>query len=155
MRNQELSSQLQRIENLIKKTTEVSSTDLELQAHWAKYLCVLCAGFLEDSMAQIYGEYARKSANPAVANYTYRQLERIQNPKTSRFVEIAQQFQKSWGDELELFVADNGRKDAIDAIMSNRNSIVHGGNSGMTIGRLKEYLIKSVEVVEFIETKTL
>lgn len=155
MRSQDLSSQLQRIRSLIKGTHTASANDLELQSHWAKYLCVLCAGLLEDSMTQIYGDYAKRSANPIVASYVFSQLDRVQNPKTQKFVEISSQFSKSWGAELELFVATDGRKEAIDAIMANRNNIVHGGSSGITISRLTDYLDKSIEVLEYIESKTL
>ena len=155
MRSQELSSQLQRIRSLIKETHTASVNDLELQSHWAKYLCVLCAGLLEDSMIQIYGDYAKRSANPIVSSYVFSQLDRIQNPKTQKFIEIATQFSKSWGAELELFASTDGRKEAIDAIMANRNSIVHGGSSGITISQLTNYLNKSLEVLEHIEKKTL
>lgn len=155
MRSQDLSSQLQRIRSLIKGTSMASANDLELQSHWAKYLCVLCAGLLEDSMTQIYGDYAKRSANPIVSSYVFSQLDRIQNPKTQKFIEIAAQFSKSWGAELELFASTDGRKEAIDAIMANRNNIVHGGSSGITISQLTNYLNKSLEVLEHIEKKTL
>ena len=46
---------------------------------------------------------------------------------------------------------DNGRKDAIDSIMSNRHLIAHGKDSTISLVRVSEYLKKSVEVVEFLE----
>ena len=155
MRNRELSSQLQRIQSLFKKIKGIPADDLELNAHWAKYLCVLCAGFLEDSMPQLYGDYAKSSANTAIASYTFSQLNHIQNPKTQKFIDVTNLFNKSWGEALEAFVLENGRKDAIDAIMANRNNIAHGEDSGITIGRLTDYLSRSVEVLDFIEHKTL
>ncbi len=54
---------------------------------------------------------------------------------------------------METFLADNGRKDAIDSIMSNRHLIAHGGNSGITLTRVNQYLDKCVEVIDFIETQ--
>jgi hypothetical protein len=52
---------------------------------------------------------------------------------------------------LASFLALEGRREAIDAIMANRHLIAHGSNSGITLVRVKEYLSKSVQVIEFIE----
>lgn len=125
--------------------------DLELQSHWAKYLCILCAGFLENSLTEIYAEYARNSANEAVAGYVARQLDRIQNPNAQKILDTTYQFNKSWGDMLNSHIAQDGRKEAIEAIMTNRHKIAHGEDSNITISRVKEYLAKIVVVVEFME----
>jgi len=119
MRNQELSRQLQRLNSLIEKTTEASAGNIELQSHWSKYLCILCAGFLENSLTEIYAEYAGASANKAVAGYVARQLERIQNPKAQVLLSTSYQFKKEWGVALESYIDQDGRKEAIDAIMTN------------------------------------
>jgi hypothetical protein len=124
---------------------------LELQAHWARYLCVLAAGFLENAIVDVYGRLVTASASPAVARFAARALERIQNPNCERFIQTAGAFKAQWGKELEEFVASGGRKEAIDAIMAHRHQIAHGGDSGITISRLKEYVARCVEVVEFIE----
>lgn len=76
---------------------------------------------------------------------------RIQNPKAHRFVETANAFKPEWGEALEQFLGENGRKDAIDAIMANRNQIAHGQNAGITIVRVRECLEECIQVVEFIE----
>jgi len=151
MKNQELSRLLQRLSSLLEKTTEVSKGDLELQSHWAKYICVLCAGFLENSLTEIYAEYTRVSANEAVAGYVARQLDRLQNPNVQKILDTTYQFKKSWGDMLSDYIAQDGRKEAIEAIMTNRHKIAHGEDSNITISRVKEYLAKIVEVVEFME----
>lgn len=66
---------------------------------------------------------------------------------------ILKAFKSEWGEELEQFLGENGRKDAIDAIMANRNQIVHGQDAGITVVRVKDYLEKCVQVLEFIETQ--
>lgn len=153
MKNRELSRQLQRLNNLIARADEAANINLELQAHWAKYLCVLCAGFLENSIAEIYAEYARVCGNEAVAGYVARQLERIQNPNSQNLLNTTYQFKKTWGEALEAYLSQNGRKDTVDTIMKNRHKIVHGEDSNITILRLKEYLVKIVEVTEFMENQ--
>ena len=63
MKNQEVSRQLQRLQSLIKRTNAASRGDIEMQAHWAKYLCVLSAGFLENALKEIYAEFVRGASS--------------------------------------------------------------------------------------------
>lgn len=151
MKTRELVRQHQRLISLFSKTTTATSSDFETQAHWANYLCVLSAGFLENALYEVYSQYCRKCSNASVARYTSKQLARIRNPKAGRFLEIAESFQPQWKTQLEAFIDDNGRKDAIDSIMSNRHRIVHGKDTNISIVRVNDYLKKSIEVVEFIE----
>jgi hypothetical protein len=151
MKSQRLSSQQQRINWLMSQASVFTSDQLELQSHWARYLCILAAGFLENALSDVYATYAKSCASPTVSNYVESMLGRVQNPKASKFIETARTFDPSWVDDLEAFLASGGRKDAIDAIMSNRHLVAHGKDSGISLARVRDYLMKSVEVVEFIE----
>ena len=151
MKLHSLASQHQAIVCLIGESSSFDSSKLELQAHWARYLCVLSAGFLENALTEVYTVYATKCANNKVSNYVSSKLARLQNPKAARFIETARSFDKAWAEDLEVFLQIDGRKEAIDAIMSNRHQIVHGRNSNISLVRVVDYLAKSVEVVEYIE----
>ncbi len=153
MQNHELNKQLRKIEKLIADTTSVSSGNLEIQAHWAKYICVLSAGFLENAISIIYISFVENAASKPVVNYTSKKLAKIQNPKTAKFLEVAKSFKEEWYEDLEAFVKDNGRKDAVDAIMKHRHQIAHGKDSGITISLLKDWLNKAKEVIKFIENQ--
>ncbi len=126
MRNRELSRQIQQLNALITRTDQASAGDVEMQSHWAKYICVLSAGLLENTLPELYAEYAQGSASPAIALYVRTSVSKIQNPKTARFIETAGAFKKEWEEELRAFADDEGRKDAVDSIMSNRHRIAHG-----------------------------
>jgi hypothetical protein len=108
---------------------------------------------LENSLKEVYACYARSCSAPAVGDYVESQLERVQNPKAGRFVETAQAFSKQWAIDLAGFLEDDGRKEAIDAIMANRHQIDHGKDSAITLARVSDYLAKSVRVIEFIEAQ--
>lgn len=151
MKTQELARQHSQLIALFDKTATATGGDLETQAHWAKYLCVLSAGFLENALHEVYTRYCTNCANPNVARFTGKELARVQNPKIGKFLEIAESFSSEWQSELEAFVEDDGRKDAIDSIMSNRHRIAHGKDTGISLVRVRDYLGKSIEVVEFIE----
>lgn len=150
MNSHALSSQHQRLTWLITQAGKFSG-QFELQAHWARYICVLASGFLENALIDIYSQYAKCCSNPTIANYVQSTLARIQNPNANRFLQVAGAFDKSWQEDLDSFLSLEGRKEAIDAIMANRHLIAHGKDSGITLVRVREYLAKTVEVIDFIE----
>lgn len=151
MKNREVVRQTQSLQALVKKSQVATGGDIEIQAHWAKYLCVLAAGLLENTLVELYGDYCRKAASPAVANFSVAALGRIQNPKSQAFIDVSAAFNKAWGTALESFIEEDGRKEAINSIMANRHLIAHGRSSGITIARVSEYLGKVLDVFEFVE----
>jgi len=153
MRSRTLSSQHQRLTWLLDQARQFNSEQLELQAHWARYLCVLAAGFIENALADVYSRYARSSANLYISNFVESTLGKIQNPKSNRFLETARAFNKDWEDTLRDFLDTDGRREAIDSIMANRHLIAHGKDSGISLVRVSDYLGKSVQVIEYIENQ--
>jgi hypothetical protein len=153
MKNRQLEIQYDRIKNLFAVTGKTTGGDFELQSHWAKYLCVLSAGFLENAISEVYIDFVRNKAHQPVANYASSMLSNIRNPKTAKFIEVAYAFKKSWGDELDDFVKENGRAEAVNSIMHNRHLIAHGKNSNVTVVRLQNWFETSVEVIVFIENQ--
>ncbi len=151
MKNFKIKQRLTKITNLLNSTRKNSNNDLELQAHWAKYICVLCAGFLEFAIAQLYSDVAKQSAPVFIHNHVTHYLFKIQNPKATKFVEVAKSFKPEWGEALQQFVEDGGRSEAIGNIMKNRHLIAHGKDSQITISKITDYLNKSIEVLDFIE----
>ncbi len=139
----------QRLDNLFKQISAFSG-NTELQSQWARYLCVLVSGFLETAIRAIYGEFARKTASPYVANYVKYELNSFQNPKMGKILELTRAFNPQWADELEA--ATEGKlKAAVDSVVANRNQIAHGENVGITYRRIKDYYEDIVEVVNIIE----
>lgn len=154
MHSRELNRQYQRIKTLIDNTRISCGDDIELQGHWGKYMCVLVSGFLENAISQVYVGLVNNSSSQTIASFTLGILEKIQNPKSKKFVEVARSFKKEWGEELERFLnEDINRKNAIDSIMANRHLVAHGKNTSISVVKVKEHLDKSIEVIEFIETQ--
>lgn len=152
MNNPDLARQLQQLNRLIERT-RVATEDFELQSHWGRYLCIVAAGFLENALQAIYSDFAANSANTAVARYVASRLRSVSNPNAQRFVEVAGLFDPVWRVELEQFLVedDTSRKEALDSLMKNRYQISHGSDVGITVHRVRDYLERSVEVIEFIE----
>ena len=157
MRNRNLVSQLDSLRALLAVTDTATGGNIELVGHWGRYLCVLTAGFLENALREVYGEFIRNAASPQVARFASSRLDRISNPKAARFVETARSFDPAWAEAVETFLDEEGglRRNAIDSIINNRNQIAHGGSPPVSVGRVREYLPGCVQVVEFIESYLL
>jgi len=152
MKSLELHKEHQKIINLIEKTKSIS--DIELQGHWGRYLCVLVAGFLENAIGEVYVKFITDSSSRQVAQYTIKTLKKIQNPKTDKFIETASRFKEEWGKQLKTFFEeDPSRKFAIDSIMQTRHNIAHGKDTVISVIQVKGYFEKSIKVIEFIESQ--
>ena len=140
---------------LINRANIACGGDTELQSHWAKYICIICSGLLENALNEIYTDYAFKQISQPIASFVSSKLSQIRNPKSSVFLETATAFKPVWRNELKNFMEDEGRGDAIDSIIKNRHLIAHGSdqNSGVTVSRVKDWLEKAIEVLEFIESQ--
>lgn len=155
MKSVELNRQAAALRHLIKRVGHDPSTRaLEMQGHWARYICVLSAGYVENSVRDIYGQYIKKNSySAAVIRYAIKQLDGVQNPRPDKLVKIAASFDPAWGRDLENHLSQNFRSDAVNAIMSNRHLIAHGRSSNVTVGQISLYLGKVVEIAEFMEAQ--
>jgi hypothetical protein len=151
MQNRELSRQHQALVGLFARVDVACGDDIEMRSHWARYLCVLSAGFVENGVKEVLTTYAEGAAGRPIANYAAFHLRQIQNPKTYRLLDIAGTFRPDWRDKLEAFVDVDGRREAIDSIMQNRHQVAHGQQSSVTLVRVKEYLTKAVAVISYLE----
>jgi hypothetical protein len=142
-------AQRQKLDNLFEEIASFHG-DPELEAHWAKYLCVLVSGFIETSVRSIYAAYARDKAAPYVTNFVESQLKNYSNLKMERILELSRYFSPEWERELRESTKDEP-KDAVDSIVANKNSIAHGESIGLTYGRVKRYYGNVVGVIELIE----
>lgn len=123
--------------------------DLELQAHWARYLCVLASGYVETSVRAILIDYARDKASPPLRNYIESRLARFQNAKMRRILEEVRNFSPDWADQLEA-ACRGARKDAVDSLIANRHQIAHGADVGITFSRVRGYYGFAHEVVALL-----
>ena len=151
MTNRELANQEAKIRVLIRTTREATDGEIELQSHWAKYLCILVAGFVENTLQILYSDYVLRSTLTPVARFAVGVIRSIQNPRPKRFVEVASGFKEEWGTQLEAFLDLDGRGDAFNSVMQARHQIAHGKNSDISLARVSDYFEKIVQVANFVE----
>ncbi len=149
MRSIEVVREKQRLDYLFSKGAAFSE-DLEIQSHWARYLCILVSGFIERAIRDAYRQYSVKNAAPYVGNYVGGRLKQFQNPKMDKVIQLTQAFSFDWAEALQS-TADEESKAAVDSIVALRNAIAHGENSGITFVRIKNYYERALKVVEIIE----
>lgn len=124
--------------------------DMELQAHWARYLCVLCSGYLEEAVRTIYGTHVRSHTHSHVANYVETTLQGFQNPNMEKILKLTGAFKPEWRRKLES-ETEGELKDAVDSIVANRHLIAHGRNVGLTYATVKSYYTRAKKVISLIE----
>lgn len=150
--NIELDRQYIKINNLIAETKTRFEPDDEMQSHMAKYLCILCSGFLENAIKSTLSDFAEeKTNNEMVLAYVKSQLQRINNPNAKKIRETAKIFSAAWEERLNVFMQDNDKASAINYIIKDRHKIAHGKDSEITIRRIEQYFNKVVDVFVFIE----
>lgn len=121
--------------------------DSELQSDFARYLCVLVSGFLEKAIGELVLEHTRRQASPSLQRFVEFQTRRLTNVNAQRLQDLLGTFDSEWRQNLEGFLIDE-RKDAVDSIVSLKNSIAHGQSVGVTFVRVKEYYKQILFVVE-------
>ena len=121
--------------------------DSELQSDFAKYLCVLVSGYIEKAVVELVLEHARNKGAPTLQRFVEQRTKRIKNPKASGVQELLGNFDQRWQQELGRFLVDE-KKDAVDSVVSLRNTIAHGGSVGLTYSQVREYYLHVQIVID-------
>lgn len=137
-----------RLDGLFGKVQKID--DIEMQSQWARYLCVLVSGFMEESIRAIIGDYAIARSSREIANYVERKLSRETNLNMSKIVGLLSQFDTDMGKELEK--RTNGElKDAVDSVIANRHTIAHGRDVSVSYVRIYDWYKKTVKVIDIVD----
>ena len=155
IRSSAIRPQYDQLVAFIDKCAKDHSLDVFLLGHLGRYSCISAAGFVENSLGEVFVDFINKGSRRQVADFAIGTLRKIQNPKSARIVEVARKFDGALGVELTVFLdADNKkRRDSIDSIMANRHLIAHGKTSNITLSRVKAYLADVHDVIVFIEKR--
>ena len=148
---QDIDAQRRRLDTLFERARELSG-DAEMQSHWAKYLCVLVCGFLENSVELCLLDYCRKRTDGNISNFVSSELRAFQNPKMGKILELFGAFSKTWEESLKRD-SEGKISDAGNSIVTNRHMIAHGGKSDISMASLKYYyadVIRGVEIMRKI-----
>lgn len=125
----------------------------ELQGHWGRYACLLCAGYFEVALRLVIQKRVEQKSAPEIQRFVLSSLESIQNPKAERFSKVVRSFNPVWGDSLDQYFNDNSEvKEAIDSLMANRHLIAHGKSCSISVGRVAEYFKSADKAIDYLDT---
>lgn len=122
--------------------------DPELQSDFAKYLCVLVSGYIERAMIELVLEHARGKGAPTLLRFVEQRTRTFTNANASRIQELLGSFDPAWRQELAENVLVDEWRDAVDSVVSLRNTIAHGGSVGLTYKRIVEYYERAQYVID-------
>ena len=153
--NDDISGQVENILALIDRTKVATVESEELQSHWARYLCIIASGLVENAVRTSYMEFVKKTSSAEVSKYVSANFERMRNPSAVELKNIAGQFNDNWKEELTKYLNEDGRGDALSSLINQRNLIAHGRSSDITIRSLQEYFKKVQEIIVFVDDQCL
>lgn len=130
-----------------------TTSDIEIQADFARYLCVLVSGFFENAIVALILDYSERRSAPEVAQFIERQLDHWTNPNAQKIVTLLGHFRADWRIQVDAYLVDE-KKEAINSLVSLRHKIVHGETVGTSLSQVKAYYKSVLEVVMFIEKIT-
>ena len=138
----------QRLDATFTRAEQVGS-DLELQSDFARYLCILVSGYLEKAITALVLEHSARKSAPSVQRFVESQTRRLTNVNSQRLKELLGSFDPDWQQDLDTFLVDE-RKDAVDSVVSLRNSIAHGQSVGITYIRVLRYYEQIQKVIDHV-----
>lgn len=118
----------------------------ELVSHYSRYLSVLVSGYAEQSVKELVTDYCRHRAEVRIQRYLGTQLKRLQNIDLDKLRQLVQSFDPQWWEGLQLRRLDE--LEAFDSVTSVRNSVSHGGDSGITISTISQYFEQVSKVLD-------
>jgi RiboL-PSP-HEPN len=138
----------QRLDATFKRLDGVE-IDIELQSDFARYLCVLVSGYLENAVYELVVEHARKTGAPSLQRFVEQRTKSFTNAKAQKLTDLLGDFDPEWRSVLSQFLVGD-LKDAVDGVVDLRNKIAHGESVGATYARVVDYYARVQKVVEFI-----
>jgi hypothetical protein len=144
----EVESLKRRLDSTFKRASNVGD-DAELMSDFARHLCVLVSGFLEQAVIELLLEYVRQRTPQEIQRHVGQRLRRFSSASAGNLGELLGSFDLDWQRSLELFVVDE-YKDAVDSVVGLRYTIAHGKFAGVTIASVQSYYDRVKKVIEHI-----
>lgn len=144
----------QRIDELFKEVKSIA--DMKMQGEWAKYLCVLSSGYLENSLRILLFDYISRNSSKEIQRYNEPYIKKITNCKLANIRKTLEQFDINWANSFETQINKKSKivneiSDSIDSLVQNRHDIAHGKSIGIGYITIKKYYEKANVAVEIME----
>jgi len=125
------------------------TAEIELQSDFARYLCVLVSGFLENAIVALVLDFAQRRSSTEIAAFVERELGYWTSPNSEKICSLLGSFSPDWRKQSELFLVDE-RKEGVNSLVALRHKIAHGESVGTSLSQVKAYYATVVRVLDFI-----
>lgn len=106
---------------------EIPISNLKLQEDMRKYLCLRCAGFLEQVTFEIISEYLRQKSQGPVLEFARSFFHNSPNLTPNAFENLIGRFGAEKSNQFSDFLAGTNR-DTLSDLLEVRNLVAHGRN---------------------------
>lgn len=131
-------------------TTAEAITDEEIQAHFAKYLCVKSSGLLESYVKSQVGDYVDASCSRPSSNFIRNKIKHFTNIDYKKLTDFLNTFSSDWLDQFEEEITPE-LKSSLNTIISNRNNIAHGNNDSISFGIMKTHYANLKLIIDILD----
>ena len=138
-----------KLDAVFERSKKIDIQEFELRADFARHLCVLVSGFLDQSIKNFTTEYVRKRSTPEVTRHVTRSIKNLTNLKTEKITQHLLSFNQEWQPKVATLLSDE-RKAAIDSVINLRNGIAHGQPDDMTLARIEGYYREIIKAIDGI-----
>lgn len=126
--------------------------DEEIQAHFAKYLCVKVSGLFENCIIMMIRNYVSKSSSKLTTKFVNTQMKNFTNVKFERLQSLLASFDEQWKVLLDEKFKDNKLKETLNSIVSNRHNIAHySNNDSVSFHRLEKQYVDVKKIIEIVD----
>lgn len=125
-----------RIINLFKRIEILSKErerDDETISDLSRLLCILISGLLEKTIVEYIKNYSTCRSCEEIQNYISKQLVGTTNLRIDKIERLLGSFNSEWETQIKGFSKYDDYAASINYIIGNRNTIAHGGSSGVTV----------------------
>jgi hypothetical protein len=145
----EIDKQRKRLDATFERVHNAIPDDAELLSDFARYFCVLVAGFLEQAMIEVALEHVRTHSAPSIQRHVDSRLRRFTSANTQNIIDLLGSFDPDWRLDLEGYLVDE-YKDSINSVVSLRHTVAHGRYAGITMASVKDYYERVKDVVDHV-----
>lgn len=140
--------EVRRLEQVLQRRIDLiyeAKLDAELSANYARYLCVLVAGFAEQSLKILLTEHARTRASPSIHRYVEQNVNRMWGINRTKLRDALDGFDLDWYTSLTLGM--DQEVSSLQSVGKLRDNISHGSDAGITLRTMEQY---SADVIKLI-----
>lgn len=149
-----------RLENFLQNppSTKIEGPEsIELDAHWAKYACVLVSGYMEKYVKEILHSYAVRKSENRISYYIEKTWPQSMNMNRENIIGLVGKFDADWEREIKTWLGkgEGSKGSIINGIVKTRNNIAHGSEantSGVTINSVSAQFETAKSLVQKLES---